>query len=106
MIIESLYRATKDSKPLLGLGYYQNRSSRAAVTHLHLVCCAYALPPHLRMTRDGAQGQRTRKRAAEWSIATAQDQRWGLLWDDLVTSLQENHYDKSMLMALARLRVA
>jgi Transposase DDE domain len=96
----------KDSKQLLGLGHYQHRSDRAAVTHLHLVCFAYALLTHLRMTRHGAQGQRTRKRAAEWSIATAQDQLRGRLRDDLVTSRQEKHQDKSMLMALARLRVA
>jgi SRSO17 transposase len=96
----------KDSQPLLGLGHDQNRSYRAAVTHLHLVWFASALLTHLRMTRHGAQGQRTRKRAAEWSIATAQDHLRGLLWDDLVTSLQEKHHDKSMLMALARLRVA
>jgi hypothetical protein len=33
----------KDSKQLLGLGQYQNVSLEAAVTHLHLVCFAYAL---------------------------------------------------------------
>ena len=96
----------KDAKPLLGLGHDQNRSYRAAVTHLHLVCFAYALLTHLHLTRHGAQGQRTRERAAEWSIATAQDQLRGLLWDDLVTSLQEKYHDKSMLLALDRLRVA
>ena len=96
----------KDSTQLRGLGHYQNRSYRAAVTHLHLVCFAYALLTHLRMTRHGAQGPRTRERAAEWSLATAQDQLRGLLWDDLVTSLQEKHHDKSRLMALARRRVA
>jgi SRSO17 transposase len=30
----------KDVKQLLGLGHYQNRPDRAAVTHLHLVCFA------------------------------------------------------------------
>jgi len=96
----------KDSKQLLGLGQYQNRSYGAAVTHLHLVCLAYALLTHLRMTRHGAQGQRARKKAADWSMATAQDQLRGLLWEDLVAHLQENHHDKSMLTALERLRVA
>jgi SRSO17 transposase len=96
----------KDSKQLLGLGHYQNRSYGAAVTHLHLVCFAYALLTHRRMTRHGAQGQRARKTAADWSMATAQDHLRGLLWDDLVAHLQENQHDKSMLTALERLRVA
>jgi Transposase DDE domain len=34
----------KDVKQLLGLSKYQNRSYWAAVTHLHLVCFAYAPP--------------------------------------------------------------
>jgi SRSO17 transposase len=37
----------KDSKQLLGLGHYQNRPYRAAVTHLHLVCFAYTLLTHI-----------------------------------------------------------
>ena len=42
----------KDVKQWLGLGHYQNRSYWAAVTHLHLVCCAYALLTHLRIGRQ------------------------------------------------------
>jgi hypothetical protein len=75
----------KDTKPLLGLGQYQNRSYGAAVTHRHLVCCAYALLTHLRIERHGAQGQRMHKRAADVSTAAAQDQLRGLLWEDLIT---------------------
>jgi Transposase DDE domain len=41
----------QDLKPLLGLGHDQHRSSWAAVTHLHLVCFAYALLTHLRIER-------------------------------------------------------
>jgi len=74
----------KDSQQLLGLGHYQNRPYRAAVIHRHLVCFAYALLTHLRMARLGAQGQRTRDKAANLSTATAQDQLRGLLWEDLV----------------------
>jgi SRSO17 transposase len=96
----------KDSKQLLGLGHYQNRSYRAAVTHLHLVCLAYALLTHLRVTRHGAQGQRPRLKAAHWTTAAVQHHLRGLLWDDLVTYLQETHQAESMLMALERLRVA
>ena len=77
----------QDRKPLLGLGQDQHRPDWAAVTHLHLVCFAYALLPHLRIERDGAQGQWTRKNAADLSTAAAQDQLRRLLWEDLLTSL-------------------
>ena len=40
----------KDTKQLLGLGQYQNASYKAAVTHLHLVCFAYALLTHIAIT--------------------------------------------------------
>jgi len=93
-------------KTTAGAGQYQNRSSGAAMTHLQLICFAYALLTHLRTMRHSAQGQRARERAAEWSIATAQDQLRGLLWDDVVAYLQEKHHDKSLLTALERLRVA
>ncbi len=96
----------KDTKQLLGLGHYQNRPYRAAVTHLHLVCFAYALLTHLRMRRNGAQGQRTRKKATDWSMAAAQDQLRGLIWDDLVARLKDKHDDASVLTELERLRVA
>jgi SRSO17 transposase len=79
----------KDTKQLLGLGHYQHRSYWAAVTHLHLVCFAYALLTHLRLERQGAQGRRTHKRAAAVSTAAPQDQLRALLWDDLITSLKE-----------------
>jgi hypothetical protein len=49
----------KNTKPLLGLGQYQQRSYWAAVTHVHLVCFASTLLTHRRIERDGAQGQRT-----------------------------------------------
>jgi Transposase DDE domain len=96
----------KDLKQLLGLGQYQNRSYRAAVIHLHLVCFASALLTHLRLEQTGAQGQRTRDKAATRSTTTAQDQLRRLVWDDLLASLKEKHHDESMLAELTRLRVA
>jgi SRSO17 transposase len=96
----------KDTKQLLGLGQYQNRSYWAAVIHLHLVCFAYALLTHLRFERHGAQGQRTRKKAADLSTATAQEQLRGLLWEDLITYLKEERHGQSVLEELERLRVA
>ena len=96
----------KDSKQLLGLGHYQNRPYRAAVTHLHLVCFAYALLTHLRIERHGAQGQRAHRKAADMSVATAQEALRCVLWDDLVAYLKEKHRGEAVLAELERLRVA
>ena len=96
----------KDAKQLLGLGQYQNRSYRAAVTHLHLVCVASALLTHLRIMRDGAQGHRTHAKAADLSTATAQDQLRSLLWEDLITYLKEERHEHPVIEELERLRVA
>jgi hypothetical protein len=90
----------------LGLGHYQNRSYWAAVTHLHLVCFAYALLTHLRIERYGAQGRRTHTTAADLSTATAQDQLRGLLWGDLIIYLKEKRQSLSVIEELERLRVA
>jgi hypothetical protein len=96
----------KDTKQLLGLGHYQNRSYRAAVIHLHLVWFAYALLTHLRIERAGAQGQHTCHKAAALSTSMAQGQLRCLLWEDLLTYLRENCHAESVLTELARLRVA
>jgi SRSO17 transposase len=96
----------KDAKQLLGLGQYQNRPYWAAVTHLHLVCFAYALLTHLRIARAGAQGQQIRHQAADLSTAAAQEQLRGLIWEDLVAYLKEQCHEESVLSALERLRVA
>jgi hypothetical protein len=96
----------KDVKQWLGLGHDQHRASWAAVTHLPLGCFAYALLTHRRLERPGAQGQRTRQKAAELSTATAQDQLRCLLWEDLVTYLKEERHDQSVVEELERLRVA
>ena len=96
----------KDVKQLLGLGQCRNRSDRAAVIHLHLVCFASALLTHLRLERAGAHGHRTRDKAADLSTAAAQDQLRSLLWEDLLTSLKEEGSDQPVIEALERLRVA
>jgi hypothetical protein len=96
----------KDGKQLLGLGHYQNRPYRAAVTHLHLVCFAYALLTHLRIERHGAQGQRAHHKAADMSVATAQEALRCLLWDDLIAYLKEKHRGEAVLAELERLCVA
>lgn len=96
----------KDVNQLLGLGQYQNRSSGAAVIPRHLVCFAYALLTHLRSARIGAQGHRTRKKAADLSTATAQDQLRNLLWEDLITYLKDECQGQPVIQELERLRVA
>jgi hypothetical protein len=95
----------KDRQQLRGLRQHQNRSSGAAVTHLHLVALASALLPHLRLMRHGAQGRRAEKNTAHWSTAAVQDHPRGLLWDDLVAYLQAKHHGESVLLELEQLRV-
>jgi DDE superfamily endonuclease len=95
-----------DRKQLLGLGQYQNRHYRAAVTHRHLVCFASALLTHRRIMRPGAQGQRTCDKAAHWSTAAAQEQRRWLIGGDTVTYLKGEHPGEAVLTALEHLRVA
>jgi hypothetical protein len=96
----------KDTKPRLGLGPYQNRADWAAVTHLPLVFFADALLTHRRLVRTGAQGHRTRDKAADVSTAAAQDQLRSLLWEDLIAYLKEERHGQPVLEALERLRVA
>jgi hypothetical protein len=76
------------------------------VTHLRLVCVAYALLTHRRLERHGAQGQRTRHKAADLSIAAAQDHLQHLLWEDLIIYLKETRPGQSVIKELERLRVA
>ena len=96
----------KDSQQLLGLGQDQNHPYRAAVTHLHLVCVAYALLTHRRIMRPGAPGQRRHDKAAHWSTAAAQEQLRGWMWDDIIADLKEKTHGEPVLTALERLRVA
>jgi hypothetical protein len=96
----------KDTQQLLGLGPDQHRPYWAAVIPLHLVGFAYALLPHLRLTRDGAQGQRPYQKAAGMSVTAAQEALRSLVWDDLVTYLQEKHHGEAVLAELEHLRVA
>jgi hypothetical protein len=96
----------KDAKPLLGLGHDQNRPYRAAVIHLPLVGLADALLTHLCLQEAGAQGQRTRQQAADFSTAAAPEQLRSLLWTDLLTDLKESRHNQPVIEELERLRVA
>lgn len=94
----------KDAKQLLGLGQYQNRSYRAAVTHLHLVCFAYALLTHIAIDREGAKGKC--KQAAKPSTGDIQNELRRIVWEDLAEHLQELPDGNSVIKELSRLLVA
>jgi SRSO17 transposase len=94
----------KDVKQHLGFGQYQNGSLGAAVTHLHLVCFAYALLTHLRL--EGAQGKRRRRPAAKMSTSEAQSELRRLVWRDLVAHLEGLPSGDAVIKELERLLVA
>jgi len=94
----------KDSKQLLGLGQYQNVSYEAAVTHLHLVCFAYALLTHVAISREGAQGKR--KSTARLSTADLQNEVRRIVWDDLTDYLKQFSSGTQIIKELERLLIA
>jgi len=91
----------KDAKQLLGLGQYQNGSYRAAVTHLHLVCFAYALLTHIAIDREGAKAKR--KNAARLSTRDLQNELRRIVWKDLVDYLNALPNGNSLVKELDRL---
>lgn len=96
----------KDSKQLLGLGQYQNGAYDAAVTHLHLVCFAYALLTHIAIRREGAQAKRKRKPAARLSTADLQNELRRIVWNDLADHLKQLPSGNQVIKELERLLMA
>lgn len=94
----------KDTKQLLGLGQYQNVSLEAAVTHLHLVCFAYALLTHIAIQGEGAKGKR--KSVASLSTADLQNQVRRIVWEDLTEYLKQFSSGTQIVKELGRLLVA
>jgi SRSO17 transposase len=94
----------KDGKQLLGLGQYQNGSYEAAVTHLHLVCFAYALLTHVAIMREGAKGKS--KTVARLSTADLQNEVRRIVWDDLTEHLKRFSSGTQIVKELERLLVA
>ena len=94
----------KDTKQLLGLGHYQNRPYTAAVTHLHLVCFAYALLTHSAIERACAQEKRAKK--AHVSVRELQSDLRRIVWDDTAKYLQELPDEKHVFKELSRLLMA
>ena len=94
----------KDAKQLLGLGQYQNVSLEAAVTHLHLVCFAYALLTHIAIQSKCAKGKR--KIVAPMSTADLQNEVRRIVWDDLTEYLKQFSSGTQIVKELGRLLVA
>ena len=93
----------KDSKQLLGLGQYQNLSIEAAVTHLHLVCFAYALLTHVAISRESAQGKQ--KSTGRLSTAGLQNEVRRIVWDDLTDYLKQFSSGNQIVKELERLLI-
>ena len=96
----------KDTKQLLGLGQYQNGSLRAAVTHLHLVCFAYALLTHIAIDREGEKGKSKMKRAAPLSTEGRQNELRRIVWQDLVDHLRHFRDADDFARELGQLLIA
>jgi len=94
----------KDTKQLLGLGQYQNLSIEAAVTHLHLVCFAYALLTHIAISREGAKSKS--KSAVGLSTADLQNELRRIVWDDLTEYLKQFSSGTQIVKELERLLIA
>ena len=93
----------KDAKQLLGLGRYQNRSYKAVVTHLHLVCFAYALLTHIAIN---GTCEKVIKKKANTSIRDLQNILRRIVWNDTTKYLKELPNQNSVLKELSRLLVA
>jgi hypothetical protein len=94
----------KDSKQLLGLGRYQNRSYKAAVTHLHLVCFAYALLTHIAI--NGICEKTKKNEKAYGSMKNLQNILRRIIWEDTAQYLKELPNENSVFKELSRLLVA
>jgi hypothetical protein len=94
----------KDSKQLLGLGRYQNRSYKAAVTHLHLVSFAYALLTHIAITSTCAKEKKNNKQRQ--SVRDLQNAVRRIIWDDTALYLKDLPNENSVFKELRHLLVA
>jgi hypothetical protein len=94
----------KDAKQLLGLGRYQNRSYKAAVTHLHLVCFAYALLTHIAI--NGICEKVNEKKKAKTSVKDLQNILRRIIWNDTAQYLKELPDKNSVFKELSRLLIA
>jgi SRSO17 transposase len=94
----------RDAKQLLGLGQYQNGTYRAAVTHLHLVCFAYALLTHIAIKGERAQGKTKQSKIA--STADLQNELRRIVWKDFSKHVRKLPDGKKIFRELDRLFLA
>jgi Transposase DDE domain len=94
----------KDAKQLLGLGRYQNRSYKAVVTHLHLVCFAYALLTHIAI--KGTCEKVNKRKKAHTSVKDLQNSLRRIVWNDTAQYLKELPNENSVFKELSRLFIA
>jgi len=94
----------KDTKQLLGLGQYQNRSYKAAVIHLHLVSFAYALLTHIAIS--GTCEKANKRKKHHGSMKNLQNTIRKIIWEDTARYLQELPDGNSVFKELNRLLVA
>jgi hypothetical protein len=76
----------------------------AAVTHLHLVCFAYALLTRIAITRESAQAKRKTK--ARPSTADLQNEVRRIVWDDLTDYLKQFSSGNEIVKELEKLLIA
>lgn len=94
----------KDAKQLLGLGRYQNRSYKAVVTHLHLVCFAYALLTHIAI--NGTCEKVKKEEKPNNSVKNLQNVLRRIVWNDTAKYLKELPNQNSVFKELSRLLIA
>ena len=94
----------KDAKQLLGLGRYQNHSYKAVVTHLHLVCFAYALLTHIAIKGTCEKANKNEK--AHNSMKNLQNTLRRIVWNDTAQYLKELPNQNSVFKELNRLLIA
>jgi SRSO17 transposase len=95
----------KDAKQLLGLGQYQNRSIEAAVTHLHLVCFAFALLTHVAIMDGRSAKAKTKKTKKAESLSTQklQNRLRQIVWKDTAGYLKDLKNGDKIVKELSRL---
>jgi len=94
----------RDAKQLLGFGQYQNSTYRAAVTHLHLVCFAYALLTHIAIEGESAQGKTKQSKIP--STADLQNELRRIVWEDFSKQVRKLPDGKKIFRELDRLFIA
>jgi SRSO17 transposase len=94
----------KDGKQLLGLGQYQNRSTEAAVIHLHLVCFAHALLTHVAIMDGTSEKAKTKKhKAKNPSTQKLQSRLRQIVWNDTADYLKDLKNGDKIVKELSRL---